>query len=206
VGRVLGQLKTPKGTIEIVTGETSIGRDPKLEVHVDDPAASWHHALISVSGNGLYVRDLGSRNGTYVNAEIVTTPRRLQAGDVIHTGNTDLVFGPLDEKAPELAERKLFLLVIDGPGAGRRILLESLPLILGRDDDVGVAGLEDQFISGRHLEISEMPDRSLVATDLGSLNGSLLNGSRMEPDLPTPLNTGDELRLGPKTSLRLERP
>jgi pSer/pThr/pTyr-binding forkhead associated (FHA) protein len=59
---------------------------------LDDPAVSFVHCQITRHGDVLYLRDLGSRNGTYVNARLVTVPHALQNGDVIHVGNTDLAF------------------------------------------------------------------------------------------------------------------
>ena len=56
------------------------------------PAVSSTHAQITLHEGALYLRDLGSRNGTWVNAQQVTTPHLLRDGDVVHVGETDLTF------------------------------------------------------------------------------------------------------------------
>jgi pSer/pThr/pTyr-binding forkhead associated (FHA) protein len=59
---------------------------------VADQAASRRHALIQRSAEAYWIDDLGSSNGTWVNRDRVTEPRRLKDGDMIHIGDTRLVF------------------------------------------------------------------------------------------------------------------
>ena len=55
-----------------------------------DDFASTRHALIEPRPDGLWVEDVGSTNGTFVNGSRVTTARLLQPGDVVRIGKTDL--------------------------------------------------------------------------------------------------------------------
>jgi NADPH-dependent 2,4-dienoyl-CoA reductase/sulfur reductase-like enzyme len=71
---------------------TSIGRDPRSGIALDDPGVSGLHAQITRYQGALYVRDAGSRNGTWVNRTQVTVPHRLTNGDRVLIGNTELVF------------------------------------------------------------------------------------------------------------------
>jgi pSer/pThr/pTyr-binding forkhead associated (FHA) protein len=82
------------------------------------------------------------------------------------------------------------LVVKEGPLAGRRIELEA-ELVLGREG----AGLtiDDAEISRRHAAVRLVGDRVEVE-DLGSLNGTFVNGRRIES--ATALGTGDVVRLG----------
>lgn len=64
----------------------SIGRAPDNSVSIDDRMISQYHALIERRGESFHLIDLGSTNGTLVNAEPVTVERSLQNGDQILIG------------------------------------------------------------------------------------------------------------------------
>jgi hypothetical protein len=70
----------------------SIGRDPKSTIALEDAGVSLLHAQISSYHGELYLRDMGSRNGTWVNRTQVTVPHRLTSGDIIQLGSTELAF------------------------------------------------------------------------------------------------------------------
>jgi hypothetical protein len=55
-----------------------------------DEFVSSHHARVEALRDGLWVVDLGSRNGTYVNGSQVDGRTRLHAGDVLRIGQTEL--------------------------------------------------------------------------------------------------------------------
>jgi pSer/pThr/pTyr-binding forkhead associated (FHA) protein len=68
----------------------AIGRGGQNEVPLDgDEFASAQHARFESRRDGLWVEDIGSTNGTFVNGARVTTPRRLAKGDVVRVGQTD---------------------------------------------------------------------------------------------------------------------
>ena len=81
----------------------AIGADASNAVCVAaDEAVSRLHAVIENYGSGWAVRDLGSRNGTYINGERVLAERALRAGDELRIGTTRLIFrdtGPSDREA-----------------------------------------------------------------------------------------------------------
>jgi pSer/pThr/pTyr-binding forkhead associated (FHA) protein len=56
----------------------------------DDEFASARHARIEPRRDGVYVEDVGSTNGTFVNGIRLARERRLQPGDVVRVGETDL--------------------------------------------------------------------------------------------------------------------
>jgi len=89
---VLGWLDVGGKRVDLASQTMNIGRDPGSEVAISDPAVSYTHAQITRLGNDLYLRDVGSRNGTYVNAQLVSVPHLLREGDVIHVGTTDVTF------------------------------------------------------------------------------------------------------------------
>jgi pSer/pThr/pTyr-binding forkhead associated (FHA) protein len=65
-----------------------IGRDPDADLVLSDDKISRMHCGIRQDGSCHTIKDLGSRNGTFVNAEQITTSTPLQPGDHIRIGNT----------------------------------------------------------------------------------------------------------------------
>ena len=69
-----------------------IGRAPSNDLVLSDDSVSWHHAQVWLEGGRPWVRDLGSRNGTFVNDERIRGSQRLEASDVLRLGPS-LTFG-----------------------------------------------------------------------------------------------------------------
>jgi hypothetical protein len=79
-----------------VTSERmTIGRSPEAEIFLDDVTVSRNHALLVGRRDGLYIDDLGSLNGTYVNRRRIES-HRLQNGDELQVGKYKLTY--LDER------------------------------------------------------------------------------------------------------------
>jgi hypothetical protein len=71
----------------------SVGRGAANDVPIaSDEYASARHARFEPRRDGVYVEDIGSTNGTYVNGIRLTRERRLAPGDLIRIGETDLRF------------------------------------------------------------------------------------------------------------------
>ena len=74
-----------------VSGVTVVGRDHDSGVRLDgDEFASARHARIDPRPDGVWVEDLESTNGTFVNGDRITSRRLLQPGDVLRVGETEL--------------------------------------------------------------------------------------------------------------------
>jgi len=105
---------TPQGTSPIAsltggtTGEVwplledeySLGRIESNAIVVNDSTVSSKHARIFRSGDGFYLEDLQSRNGTFVNGDRVTEKRLLADHDVIRFGRVVLTFNIASEMIP----------------------------------------------------------------------------------------------------------
>jgi pSer/pThr/pTyr-binding forkhead associated (FHA) protein len=74
------------------TAPITIGRAPTATLVVSDVQVSRLHARIDLADGILNVRDLDSRNGTFVNARPIERPVDLQDGDEIDIGTTRIVF------------------------------------------------------------------------------------------------------------------
>jgi hypothetical protein len=73
--------------------EMTVGRAAGCQVTIDDTYASQLHARVFQREGQVYVEDLGSTNGTYLNRRKVTGPMQLQRGDKLQIGNTVLELG-----------------------------------------------------------------------------------------------------------------
>jgi hypothetical protein len=78
----------PGTTFEVGDGAT-FGRSDSADIRVDDPFASSAHARIFDRGGFMYLEDMGSTNGTYLNGRQVKTAQRLSMSDTIRIGDSE---------------------------------------------------------------------------------------------------------------------
>lgn len=77
--------------IDVDSGPVSFGRAAGNEIRLEqDTFVSGRHARFEARADGLWVEDTGSTNGTFVNGEQVNAPRRLERGDLVRLGETEL--------------------------------------------------------------------------------------------------------------------
>ena len=78
-------------TFQVGGEQMTIGRSPDAEVFLDDVTVSRNHALLVRRRDGLYIDDLGSLNGTYVNRRRIES-HKLVDGDELQIGKYKLTF------------------------------------------------------------------------------------------------------------------
>jgi len=78
-------------TFPIEGERVTIGRSPEASVFLDDVTVSRNHALLVRRRDGLYIDDLGSLNGTYVNRRRIES-HKLQNGDELQVGKYKLTY------------------------------------------------------------------------------------------------------------------
>lgn len=83
------------------TESISIGRHPECDIVLDVGAVSRYHAKIVRRGSDFFVEDSGSRNGTFLNGQLLTAPEMLREGDRVRISDVDLVFH--HDESPEFA-------------------------------------------------------------------------------------------------------
>ena len=101
-GRELGRLVVVAGptfqdgeVFSLGSHPLTIGRAVNNDVSMpDDEYASGRHARFEPRRDGVWVEDIGSTNGTFVNGIRLTRERKLTPGDIIRVGETDLRFEP----------------------------------------------------------------------------------------------------------------
>jgi len=82
------------------SGETLLGRSPYCSIVLNDNLVSRQHAVIHVTRDGVYIEDLGSRNGTRVNRVPVNGQQPLYPGDRIQIGAQliEIELGPREDR------------------------------------------------------------------------------------------------------------
>jgi DNA-binding NtrC family response regulator len=135
-------LMMPGGAQVALRAGLSIGQTAENDVVIDDPCVSRRHCLIERDAAGLMVRDLGSKNGTYVN-EVRVPSAPLRAGGVLTVGRTrlrvvqeearrsPLVGGSapmraLRRRIEVLAPTALPLLIVGETGTGKELVARAL--------------------------------------------------------------------------------
>ena len=198
-------------------GVNIVGRE-NADVLLPDKTVSRNHARLELGETGsLSVEDLSSTNGTQVNEEALMphAVRSLSDGDRLRFGS---VFLTLHLPRPDLSEASadsdwnsdLTLpaaagaqVVEIGEGSGRVFLLPAGITTFGRRPENTVVLTGDPYVSGSHAQIHADGD-VFILTDIGSTNGTLLNGERLKINTPVTLDAGDVVVIG-GTSLRFDR-
>ena len=181
----------PEQSIDLGPSPVSIGREAGNTVVLpSEGKASRKHAVISpVPGGGYEVVDLKSMNGTRVNGEAVER-RRLKPGDVVEVGKTKIRYDDPDAP-PEKVPTVCYLEWSAGPRKGEKVPLSAPRTSIGRRDSNTIP-LEDRMASGHHAEITRDLN-GVTVRDLGSTNGTLVNGRRVSRQA---LSDGDIIRIG----------
>jgi pSer/pThr/pTyr-binding forkhead associated (FHA) protein len=171
----------PSANYVLERGEAVVGRGD-ADIHFDDVYLSPFHARFEVRDGGLWIRDLGSRNGTW---SFIEGPNRLADGDVMLIGSQLLRFRRLGYPGPHPPEadatRRMGSLVpsadvavieqlrADGSVRDSFHLSPARTVLLGRESGDWVFPY-DPTMSGRHAEIRS-EDAEFFVHDAGSRNG-----------------------------------
>lgn len=118
---------------------TTIGRRPHNDLVIDNLAISGEHAVIITIYNDSFLEDLNSTNGTQVNGHPVTK-HFLQHNDVIQMAKYKLVYVVDSDQDMKDSRPKMFpmprpdavITVLDGPSAGKTMLLTKVLTTIGR--------------------------------------------------------------------------
>lgn len=185
----------------------SIGRHEAAFSAYDQKTLAYlskRHARIFVEHDQAYVADLGSRNGTRINERpIQSRPQPLQSGDILTFANTLrfevqlLQVGAGDGQGAAALE--LVLTPTDSNWGEQSVSVSQFPFLVGSSNcvfDAEEAAVEvaKRFLSRRHAHFFLQGDQ-LFLEDLGSTNGTYVNGERLQESAQV-LKTGDLVRFG----------
>jgi len=160
-----------------VAQEITIGRSAECtwSIPATDRSASNRHAVIRRQRGSLYVVDTQSRNGIYFKGAKVPE-HKLAAGDQIGIGDCRLYVEKLEKQAGGPLREFNRLEQLNGEKKGALYDLEKPLVRLGSASDCEIV-LNDSVISHFHASIEQRPDGSSWIRDLGSRNGTQVNGA-----------------------------
>ena len=174
----------PSCYVKLLSATVTLGRDESNAMVIDDPSVSDFHAEIGLDDEQLYIVDLLSANGTFINGQRVGARCELQSWDVIQLGNVELEINDPNKYRPDE-----WALRAESDLLARQFYVLSGNTIVGRGSECDLI-IESELLSRRHAEMTIDNDR-LHVVDLGSANGTFLNGIKIEEAYAVP---GDELR------------
>ena len=112
-------------SFDLEQAELVIGREVGVEILIESPGISRRHARLSLQNDVYTIEDLGSSNGTFVNGERLSAPRRLKHGDQIRLGQTV----GLEYQAPQPAKPAADATMLEGrPLPANQTMLEGAAL------------------------------------------------------------------------------
>ena len=201
-------LEGPPGRIQVQPPSAIVGRDPASAIPLQDPLVSWRHAEFTIAGQAVYLRDLGSGTGTWINNMPVAMPKSLRDGDKIRIGSTELTARivltgadgmRLSAEAASLqkaatGETKPHLDVRNGRALGLGFELVLDMITIGRDP-ASIIRLDDDSIDWRHAWIRKTQAGWDIA-DAESHGITKKNGVVLTPNQWVPIQPGDTIEIG----------
>jgi pSer/pThr/pTyr-binding forkhead associated (FHA) protein len=183
-------------TVWLVEPKVTIGRLATNDLVVDDPDVADTHLEILVEHENLTLKNLVPNQPVKLNKESITKLCTLKSNDVITVGSTELeVIDPKLEGRPQ--EPKVNRSIMSGwalkanhTALGNRVYQLSETTVIGRSSECDIV-LSAAHLSRRHVRL-QVIDGLLFVKDLGSANGTFLNGKQV---VEARLKRGDELRL-----------
>lgn len=88
--------------------EVTVGRSSKADMHVNDLGISRAHARVMIRGDEVFIEDLQSANGTYLNGDRLLRPQKLGDGDKITLGSTTILKFTYHDKLDEHFQKHMF--------------------------------------------------------------------------------------------------
>jgi pSer/pThr/pTyr-binding forkhead associated (FHA) protein len=192
--------------VQLTKDKTTLGRRPYNDIVIDNLAVSGEHASLQMSGNEVFLEDLNSTNGTYLNGKAIKK-QQLQNGDAIEIGKYKIKFVG-DEAADNFDKTQIVrakpaappvqpparsrcrcfrhgpvhasIKVLSGAAAGREVQLTKVVTTIGKP------GVAVAAITRRH--------QGFVVHHVEGAGNPTLNGLPIKAD-PVALKNGDLIEL-----------
>lgn len=184
-GRIIHEIGSAALSDEIVIGRSHSCTWP---VPKEDALASSRHASLTLKGKAVWLKDLDSTNGTFYNGKKIAK-RKLAVGDKIGVGNCLLC---VEQDRGGDSKTYSEIQIRSGKGRGQRKQLIPPVFTIGSDPTSNLVFL-DMLVSRRHAEILVKEDGSCWIRDLGSKNGTSVNGMPLRDDKERLLKDGDRI-------------
>lgn len=187
------------GTRKKFSGDSVlVGRSENCDLVLSSDVVSYQHGRINIKGDGLFLTDLGSSNGTFVN-DSPHDKGYIAFGDLVRfgEGGPEVKITYTDESAKvdkraktEMVKRADTVLILEVAG-DKTYRFPPGKIIVGREVDCDLP-LDHLMVSRAHAEIDFQPP-NLKIRDLNSTNGTFINGKKIDSSR---LSVGDEIVFG----------
>jgi ABC transport system ATP-binding/permease protein len=195
--------------LEVSGASLRLGRDPECEIAIDPvafPMVSGLHARIDPAADGFVLVHLSQSNKTLVNDAAVDGSVSVRAGDRVRLGLTGptITILAIESPAPVAQARAPgFAQTVQADARHMALTRGSIAAerfevgdggVIGRDGRAARIHLDHPHVSRLHASLIVDQDRVVLA-DLGSSNGTFVNGRRLTR--PVVLKAGDRIDIGP---------
>ncbi|MBP9842136.1 MAG: type III secretion system inner membrane ring subunit SctD [Simkaniaceae bacterium] len=200
---------------------------------LEDPMVSRKHVMIRLIDDLYVAENLSSVNAAEINGKPITEPTPLHEGDLLRIGGVLLRYSTQDpvnqslsmeEEEENLSTPTIFeeegdldhfrfvgegpskwmVKVVSGPNSGAEFAIEKgSSYIIGKDPTTCDIAFHDLSVSRQHAKLYVNHDNLVEVEDLGSRNGTYINGQPLTH--PTPLASSDLIALGTTSLLVIDR-
>lgn len=172
-----------------------IGRGNVNDIAINDATVSSSHAIIEVQDDrSVFIKDLNSTNGTFVNGRKITERTKIYANDVVKAGNSIVDWiGYVNSSQQQKKPGRNTNVFVDNNQIVKKVTIGRLSendLVFSQND-----------ISSSHAYLALKRDGSIVIVDKSSSNGTYVNGERISIHS---LKKGDKVLLAKKYPLNWE--
>lgn len=175
--------------VQLTKDRTTLGRRPYNDIVIDNLAISGEHAVLQMTGHQVYLEDLDSTNGTYINGKAVKK-QLLQHGDAIDVGKYKIRFDDPPEATPaarpahvdehEASEHlNAAIKVLSGAASGREVPLTKVVTTVGKPG-VAVAAITRRHGGFFVHQVEGSGNPSLNGEPFGADPITLKNGDLIE--------------------------
>ncbi len=183
----------------VTRGVLTLGRDAEADIVVEHDSVAGLHAELVRHEAALYLRDAGSRTGTWLNGRLLVGSERLFDGDALRIGPADFVLRApsLRREAPAEAlatSGELELEVRSGRSVGLAFALRGGGMLIGSAPGCSIE-LTDPGILPQHARL-RIQGEAVFVSDLGSGLGTFVGGAPLTAGVEAPLAPGAWLRVG----------
>jgi len=176
--------------------EITVGRSHECHwcIPSEDSSVGRKHLRIFRRKNSVYLEDLGSQNGSFIDKRRIKGVIKLRAGQRINFGKCAIV---VEKKALSESgtEFKPYLEVLTGSRKGCRLAVESTGVSIGSDPESTLVLLDDLLVSRSHAFIGCSEGASCWVEDCGSMNGTRVDGEALVRDRKRPLKPGNIIQI-----------
>ncbi|MCY4465735.1 MAG: FHA domain-containing protein [Chloroflexi bacterium] len=182
----------------------SIGRSVDNDIQLQEAHISRIHAIIACHDGGFSIDDVGSANGSFVNGNQIYGKHALNIGDEVHLFVSAFKLLGTDDAAEDAARLvsqvagdRASLRIVRGPQAGQVFALLKDELYVGRSmpNTNWEIALQDPTVSRPHAFMVREDSRWKLF-DLGSINGTAVNGEPIIGGKAKWLEDGDRIAFG----------